>query len=52
MIISHKYSSNPKEIFKKKKKNYEAFYTKEATPKAATTDFLTKIPNRKKIPNA
>ena len=36
---------------KKKKKENETFYTKETTSKAATTEFLGKIPNRKKISN-
>ena len=33
------------------KKNYKKLYTKEITSKAATTEFLSKIPNRKKISN-
>ena len=32
------------------KKNYEKLYTKQ-TSKAATTEFLRKIPNRKKTSN-
>ena len=32
------------------KKNYEKLYTKQ-TSTAATTEFLSKIPNRKKISN-
>ena len=31
------------------KRIYEKLYTKEATSEAATTKFLSKIPNRKKI---
>ena len=46
-----KYSSNPRDIFKSTKKNYETFYNKETTSKAATIEFLAKIPNRKKISN-
>ena len=46
-----KYSRNPKDIFKSPNKFYEALYTKEATSKAVTTEFLTKVPNRKKIFN-
>ena len=47
-----KHSSNPEDILKSaKKKNYEKLYTKETTSKAATTEFLSKIPNRKKISN-
>ena len=41
-----KYSSNPKDIFRYSKKVYENFYTK-----VATTEFLSTIPNRKKISN-
>ena len=46
-----KYSSSPKDILKSEK-NYEKLYTKETTCKAATTEFLSKIPNRKNISNA
>ena len=48
-----KYSSSPKDILKseKEKKNDEKLYTKETTSKAGTTEFLSKIPNRKKISN-
>ena len=46
-----KYSSNPKYILKSAKKFYEKLYTKETTSKAAITEFLSKIPNRKKISN-
>ena len=45
-----KYSSNPKDILKSEKKNYEKLYTKQ-TSTAATTEFVQKIPNRKKISN-
>ena len=34
-----------------KKKVYERLYTKETTSKAATTNFFSKIPKRKKISN-
>ena len=34
-----------------RKKNYEKLYTKEATSQAAFIEFLSKIPNRKKISN-
>ena len=33
------------------KKIYDKIYTKEATSKAATTEFLSNIPNRNKIFN-
>ena len=53
-----KYSSSLKDILKsgkkekkKKKRKNEKLYTKETTPKAATTKFLSKIPDRKKISN-
>ena len=49
MII--KYSSNPKDIFKSAKKLYGTVYTKEATSKAATTEFLKKNSHRKKVIN-
>ena len=45
-----KYSSNPKDILKSEKKNYEKLYTKW-TSTAAASEFVRKIPNRKKIPN-
>ena len=45
-----KYCSNPKDILKSAKKVYEKLYTKQ-TSTAATTEFLSKIPNRKKICN-
>ena len=32
-----------------RKKNYEKLYTKRTTTTAATTDFVRKIPNRRKI---
>ena len=34
-----------------KKQFYEKFCTKETTSKTATTEFISKIPNRKKISN-
>ena len=37
--------------FSNLQKFYETFYTKETTFKAATTEFLSKIPTRKKISN-
>ena len=46
-----KYSSNLKDISKSAKIFYEKLYTKQ-TSTAATTDFLSKILNRKKISNA
>ena len=36
---------------KSENKIYEKLYNKEATSKAATTEFLRKIPNRKKLSN-
>ena len=44
-----KYSNNPKDIFSTAKKINETLYTKETTSKAATTEFLTKVLNIKKI---
>ena len=49
MIIKH--SSNPTDILKSAKKFYENLYTKETTSTTATTEFITKIPNTKKISN-
>ena len=48
-----KYSNNPKGIskFAKKKKKKEKLYIKETTSKAATTKFIGKIPNTKKMSN-
>ena len=47
-----KYSSNPKDVFISATKFFETLYTKETTSKAAaTTKFLSKNPNRKKISN-
>ena len=46
-----KYSSNPKDIPKSAKKFYEKLYTMETTSEAPTTEFLGKIPDRKKISN-
>ena len=46
-----KYSSNPKDTLKSARTIYEKLYTKETTSKAPTTEFLSKIPNRKKISN-
>ena len=37
--------------FSNLQKFYETFYTKETTSKVATTEFLSKIPTRKKISN-
>ena len=45
-----KYSSDTKDIPKSAKKNYEKLYTKR-TSTAATTEFVSKTPNRKKISN-
>ena len=46
-----KYSSDPKDKFSSLKINYEKLYTKETTSKVATTESLSKVPKRKKIPN-
>ena len=43
-----KYSSNPMNILKSEKKKIMKLYTK-CTSIAATTEFVQKIPNRKKI---
>ena len=40
-----------KDIFRHAKIFYDKLYTNETTSKAATTKFLSKIPNRKKISN-
>ena len=45
-----KYSSNPKNIFNSAKKKYEKRYPKQFST-TATTVFLSKVPNRKKISN-
>ena len=45
-----KYSSTPKDILKSAKKK-EKLNTKETTSKAATAEFLSKVPNRTKISN-
>ena len=45
-----KYSSNPKDILKFAKKNYEKIYIKR-TSTAATTEFVWRIHNTKKISN-
>ena len=49
-LYKSKYSFSPKDILKSEKKR-EKLYTKETTSKAGTTEFLSKIPNRKKISN-
>ena len=46
-----KYSSDLKDIFKSAKKFYEKLYIQETTSNAATTEFLSKIPNKKKPSN-
>ena len=46
-----KHFINPTDILKSAKNLYEKFYTKEATSKAATTEFLSKVPNWKKKSN-
>ena len=43
-----KYSSNPKDILKSANNFYKKLYTMESTSKAATTEFRSKISNRKK----
>ena len=45
-----KHSSNPTDILKSAKNLYEKLYTKETTSKTTTTEFISKIRNRK-IPN-
>ena len=37
--------------FSNRQKIYEKYYTKETTSKLATTEFISKIPNKKKIAN-
>ena len=54
LYIDHnksKQSSNPTDILKFAKNFYEKLYTKETTSKVLTTEFLSKIPNKKKISN-
>ena len=46
-----KYSGNPKDILKSAKRFYEKLYLMETTLKAATTEFLSKFPNRKEVSN-
>ena len=43
-----KYPINPKDIFKPAKIFFKKLYIRESIPKASTTEFLSKIPNRKK----
>ena len=45
-----KHSKNATDILKLAKKLYEKLYTKETTSKTTTTEFISKIRNRK-IPN-
>ena len=45
-----KFSSNPKDILKSAKKNYEKLYTKW-TSTTSNTEFAPKISNRKKVSN-
>ena len=45
-----KHSSNPTDILKSAKKLYEKLSTKETSSKTTTTEFISKISNRK-IPN-
>ena len=45
-----KHSSNPNDILRSAKNLYKKLYTKETTSKTTTTEFISKIPNRK-IPN-
>ena len=51
--ISELYTDdNKSKHSRKNKKNfYEKLYTKETTSKTATTEFISKIPNRKEISN-
>ena len=51
LMIINQNIGNPKDILKSAKKFYQKLYNKETTSKAATTEFLSKIPNRKKISN-
>ena len=50
MIINHNILATLK-ILKSAKSLYEKLYTKETTSKTATTEFISKIPNRKEISN-
>ena len=49
-VNKSKYSSNPKDILKSAKENHEKLYIKR-TSTAATTEFVWRIHNRKKISN-
>ena len=51
LMITNQNIGNPKDILKSAKKFYQKLYNKETTSKAATTEFLSKIPNGKKISN-
>ena len=51
LMIINQNIGNPKDILKSAKKFYQKLYNKETTSKAATTEFLSKIPNGKKISN-
>ena len=44
-----KFSSNPEDILKSAKKNYENLYTRKKVSKSATNKLLNKIPLKKKI---
>ena len=51
MIIDQNIPENLLTLSNLRKNFYEKLYTKETTSKTATTEFLSKIPNRKKISN-
>ena len=50
-MIINQTSSNPTDIVKSAKNFYEKLYTNETTFKTSTTEFISKIDNRKKISN-
>ena len=49
--VKSKHSSNSTDILKSAKYFHKKLYTKETTPKTVISKFLSKIPNKKKIPN-
>ena len=51
MIIDQNIPENLLTLSNLRKNFYEKLYTKETTSKTATTEFLSKIPNRKIISN-
>ena len=51
MIINQNYVATLLTFSNLQKNLYEKLYTKQTTSKTATTEFISKIPNRKEISN-